>query len=94
MTPKYQCDNCDWFGTEDELDSLCVDFGSRYQPPEYECSCPACGDPWENMKEVPYCASCGDVFVKDEGDNCAECIEAMREDHYDGLREECLLGGE
>lgn len=91
MSTKYQCDNCDWSGTEDELDSLCVDFGSRYQPPEYENSCPDCGDPWDNMKEVPYCAGCGDVFVKDEGDNCPECTEAILEDKHDGLREERLL---
>jgi hypothetical protein len=67
-------------GHEDDLRSECTFHGTREEPPEYDAFCPECDTNWENMDPVPYCASCGDKFVKNDGDNCVECIECIAED--------------
>ena len=90
MTTLYRCD-CGWEGHERDLRSVCTFKQTRLEPAEYELYCPDCDINWDDMAEVPKCASCKDQYVKEEGDNCAECTEAMREDHHDGLREERLL---
>lgn len=91
MNERYQCDNCEWNGPEDELETRCTYWGTREQPPEYDSFCPSCGDSWENMQEVPWCLGCEDVHVKHEGDYCPECTEAAREDRYDAMKEDRLM---
>lgn len=86
-TQNFRCD-CGWEGHEDEMLSECTFHGTREEPPEYEVFCPECHGAWDDMVDVPYCAGCGDVFVKNEGDTCPECTDAILEDKRDGEREE------
>jgi hypothetical protein len=91
-TQLFRCE-CGWEGHEDDLRSECTFFGTREEPPEYEAFCPQCNTTWENMDEVPQCVSCHDKFVRDEGDNCAECLEAIAEDVHDGKVYDRLMEG-
>lgn len=48
----FQCTDCGWIGTENQLNDVCVFHETRLEPAEYLCYCPDCGDNWENMEEV------------------------------------------
>jgi hypothetical protein len=87
----FRCE-CGWEGHEDELRNECTFHGTREEPPEYDAFCPECGGAWDDMVEAPLCIGCKDVFVKNEGDACPECTEAMLEDKRDGEREEAHRG--
>lgn len=89
-TQHFRCE-CGWEGHEDDLRNECVFHGTREEPPEYDAFCPECSNNWENMDPVPYCASCGDKFVKNEGDNCPECIECIAEDAAERRAEDRLM---
>jgi len=74
MNPRMRCE-CGWEGTQDGMESVCVFTGSREEPPEYECTCPACNRPYDEVEEVPLCATCQDMYVQEDGDRCGGCLE-------------------
>lgn len=83
-TQHFRCD-CGWQGHEDDLRSECTFHGTREEPPEYDAFCPECGGAWDDMIEAPLCIGCKDAFVKNEGDACPECRDAMLEDKHDAM---------
>ena len=78
MNTNFTC-SCGWRGTEDQMEPECIDFGDRYQPPEWTNRCPSCGNDWENMTETPVCRTCEDTFVQHEGDQCEICRQEALE---------------
>jgi len=87
---KVRCE-CGWEGTENEVVLNCTFHGTREEPPEYEGFCPCCGNPADDsLEDVPFCRTCEDEYVKDEGDQCEECRQAALEDAYDARKDDAL----
>ena len=60
--PRYYCEKCQWEGTYDDLDYTQTWAGAYWEPPEYECYCPECGNDWENLldaHDIECCQCCG-----------------------------------
>lgn len=76
---KMRCE-CGWEGDDGELRSITVFEQTEAEPAEYENLCPCCDRPFDELEEVPLCATCEDVYVQEDGDKCGVCVETEMEE--------------
>jgi len=85
---KYECNRCEQVFAVDEAFEVCTFKGSQEEPAEYDHLCPHCNSSDIEIMDENWCANCGDIEVKEEGNICSECMTCAAEIENDRRKDE------